>query len=63
MDPRFLPFQIAAGILWAGLIILLLKLGMNIFRNNAALRGWFGGGMFVGGLILAWWTMLAGFNY
>lgn len=63
MDPRFLPFQIAAGMLLAGFIVLLLRLGMNIYRNNASIRGWFGGGMFVCGLILGWWTILAGFGH
>lgn len=62
MDPRFLPFQIAAGILLAAFIILVLKLGMNIYRNNQSLLGWFGAGMFIGGLILGWATIMAGFG-
>lgn len=63
MDPRFLPFQIAAGILLAGLIILLLRLGMNIYRNNRSFLSAFGASMFIGGGILAWATMLAGFGH
>ena len=63
MDPRFLPFQIAAGILLAMFVILLLKLGMTIFRNNASWRGWFGAAMFLGGLFLGWSTMMAGFGH
>ena len=62
MDPRFLPFQIAAGLLLAGLIVLLIRYGMNIFRNNKGLRGAFGAAMFVAGLTLGWLTMLAGFG-
>lgn len=60
MDPRFLPFQIAAGILLAGFVVLVIRLGMNIFRNNTGLRGWFGAAMFAGGLALGWLVMLAG---
>lgn len=62
MDPRFLPFQIAAGLLLAGLIVLLIRYGMNIFRNNNGLRSYFGAGMFIAGLALGWLTMLAGFG-
>ncbi len=62
MDPRFLPFQIAAGLLLAGLIVLLVRYGMNIFRNNSGLRGYFGAAMFICGLALGWLTMLAGFG-
>lgn len=62
MDPRFLPFQIAAGILFAQFIILLIRLGMNIYRNNESIRGWFGAAMFTGGLFLGWATMMAGFG-
>lgn len=62
MDPRFLPFQIAAGLLLAGLIVLLVRYGMNIFRNNSGFRGAFGAAMFIGGLVLGWLTMLAGFG-
>lgn len=63
MDPRFLPFQIAAGLLLAGFIVLLLRLGMNIYRNNAGIRGWLGAGMFISGLWLSMWTILAGFGH
>lgn len=63
MDPRFLPFQIAAGILLAGFVVLLLKLGMNIYRNNASFKGWFGAAIFVSGLFLGWSTVLAGFGH
>jgi hypothetical protein len=63
MDPRFLPFQIAAGILLAAFVILLLKLGMNIYRNNVSIRGWFGAAMFASGLFLGWSTMMAGFGH
>lgn len=62
MDPRFLPFQIAAGLLLAGFIVMVVRLGMNIFRNNTGPRGWFGAAMFAGGLALGWVVMLAGFG-
>jgi uncharacterized membrane protein YedE/YeeE len=62
MDPRFLPFQIAAGLLLAGLIVLFVRLGMNIFRNNSGVRGFFGAALFLMGLALGWLTMLAGFG-
>ena len=62
MDPRFLPFQIAAGLLLAGLIVMLVRYGMNIFRNNTGLRGYFEAAMFVFGLGLGWAVMLAGFG-
>jgi hypothetical protein len=62
MDPRFLPFQIAAGLLLAGFILLLIRLGMNIFRNNSGLGCVFGAAMFISGLILGWLVMLAGFG-
>lgn len=63
MDPRFLPFQIAAGILLAGLVIRMPRLGMNSYRNNTGLRSWFGAAMFIGGMALGWATMLAGFGH
>ncbi len=63
MDPRFLPFQIAAGILLAAFVILLLRFGMNIYRHNPGLRGWFGAGMFLSGLFAGWATMMAGFGH
>jgi hypothetical protein len=62
MDPRFLPFQIAAGLLLAGLIVLFVRLGMNIFRNNTGIRSAFGAAMFAGGLALGWMVFLAGFG-
>lgn len=62
MDPRFLPFQIAAGILLAAFVLLLLKLGLNIFRNTPMPRGYFGAAMFAGGIILGWAVVLAGFG-
>lgn len=62
MDPRFLPFQIAAGLLLAALIVLMIRLGMNIYRNNGSLRAAFGAAMFIGGIILGWAVMLAGFG-
>ncbi len=63
MDPRFLPFQIAAGILLAALVILMVKVGMNIHRNNASLRSGFGAVVFLGGIVLGWATLVVGFNY
>lgn len=62
MDPRFLPFQIAAGLLLAALVILMVRFGMNIFRNNQGLRSAFGAAMFASGLALGWLTILAGFG-
>jgi hypothetical protein len=62
MDPRLLPFQIASGLLLAGLVVLLIRYGMNIFRNNKGLRGFFGAGLFCAGITLGWAVMLAGFN-
>jgi hypothetical protein len=62
MDPRFLPFQIAAGLLLAALVVLLIRMGMNIHRNNQGLRSAFGALMFIGGAILGWAVVLAGFG-
>lgn len=62
MDPRFLPFQIAAGLLLAALVVLLIRMGMNIHRNNSGLRSAFGALMFIGGAILGWAVVLAGFG-
>lgn len=62
MDPRFLPFQIAAGLLLAALIVLLVRMGMNIHRNNTGVRSALGAAMFVGGIVLGWAVMLAGFG-
>lgn len=61
MDPRFFSFQVAAGILLAALIVLFLKLGMNIYRNNGGLRGAFGAGMFIGGICAGASVLLVGF--
>ena len=63
MDPRYLPFQIAAGLLLACFIIMITRLGMNIYRNNAGIRSASGVVMFVFGLILGWMTILAGFGH
>lgn len=62
MDPRFLPFQIAAGLLLAGLVILMLRLGMNIYRNNRSFKGAFGAVLFLAGMVSAWAVLIAGFN-
>lgn len=62
MDPRFLPFQIAAGLLLAAMIVLMVRMGMNIHRNNEGVRSAFGALMFVGGLALGWLVILAGFG-
>jgi hypothetical protein len=62
MDPRFLPFQIAAGLLLAALVILMVRWGMNAHRNNQGWRSVFGGAVFVSGLILGWAVTLAGFG-
>jgi hypothetical protein len=62
MDPRFLPFQIAAGLLLAGLVVLMIRWGMNAHRNNAGWRSAFGAAVFVAGLILGWAVALAGFG-
>lgn len=62
MDPRFLPFQIAAGLLLAAGVVLLVRMGMNIHRNNAGIRSAFGAAMFIGGVALGWAVMLAGFG-
>lgn len=62
MDPRFLPFQIAAGLLITAQIVLFVRLGMNIYRNNTGIRCIFGAAMFVGGLALGWMVILAGFG-
>lgn len=58
MDPRILPMQIASGILLAAFVILLVRLGMNIYRSNTGLRGLFGAAMFISGLALGWALML-----
>lgn len=62
MDPRFLPFQIAAGLLLAGLIVFFIRYGMNLFRNNAGIRSVVGAVIFISGLALGWAVMLAGFG-
>ena len=53
-------FEIAAGILLAAFVILLLRLGMNIFRNNHGVRGIFGAAMFVCGLFFGWVVLMGG---
>ncbi len=63
MDPRFLPFQIAAGILLAGMVILMIKVGMNIHRNNTTIKSGVGAVIFLGGMVLGWATLVVGFNY
>lgn len=62
MDPRFLPFQVAAGILLAGIVILAIRTGMNIYRNNDGWRGLFGAGIFISGMMFGFAVLLAGFN-
>ena len=62
MDPRFLPFSIAAGILLAAFAIILVKVGMNIYRNNDGWRSLFGAALFVSGLAFGLMVMLAGAN-
>ena len=62
MDPRFLPFQIAAGLLLAAAVLFMLRMGMTIYRNNTAARGAFGAVLFVGGMALGWAVVLAGFG-
>lgn len=62
MDGRFLPFQIAAGILLASIVILAIRAGMNIHRNNDGLRGVFGAAIFVSGMAFGFAVLLAGFN-
>jgi hypothetical protein len=62
MDPRFLPFQIAAGLLLAAAVLWMMRMGIAIYRNNAGVRGLFGGAMFVGGMALGWAVVLAGFG-
>lgn len=62
MDPRFLPFQIAAGLLLAALVVLMVRWGMNVHRSNAGWRSAFGAVVFVSGLILGWAVTLAGFG-
>lgn len=62
MDPRFLPFQIAAGLLLAAAIVFMIRMGITIYRNNTSIRGAFGAAMFVGGMALGWVVVLAGFG-
>ena len=63
MDPRFLPFQIAAGILLAAFIIMLLRVGMHVYRNSVSWRGWAGIAVFASGLFLGYSTVMAGFGH
>jgi formate/nitrite transporter FocA (FNT family) len=60
MDPRYLLFQVAAGILLAAFIIVTIRLGMNIYRNNEGIRSLFGAVMFFAGLYLGLQVMLVG---
>jgi hypothetical protein len=62
MDPRFLPFQIAAGLLLAAAIVWMVRLGMNIHRNNEGARSLFGAALFISGIALGWMVTLAGFG-
>lgn len=62
MDPRFLPFQIAAGFFLAGAIIACIKSGLNIYRNNNGWRGAFGAILFLGAMALAGAVTMAGFG-
>lgn len=63
MDPRFLPFQIAAGILLAAFIIMVIRVGMQVYRNSASWRGWAGAAIFGSGLFLGYATVMAGFGH
>lgn len=56
-----LPFQIAAGILLAALVIFLARFGMSVFRSNDGWRGAVGAAIFACSLILGWWTVLGAF--
>lgn len=60
MDNDLLAFQVAAGILLAGICILLVRTGIAIFRVNSGIRGFFGFVLFMGGMALSWATMIAG---
>lgn len=62
MDPRFLPFQIAAGLLLAAAVLWMMRMGMTIYRNNTSVRGIFGAALFIGGMALGWAVVLAGFG-
>lgn len=63
MDPRFLPFQIAAGILLAAFIIMMIRVGMQVYRNSSSWRGWAGAAIFGSGLFLGYATVMAGFGH
>lgn len=56
-----LPFQVATGILLAGLVILLIRSGMSIHRSNSGVRSAIGAIIFVAGMALGWATMILAF--
>jgi hypothetical protein len=60
MDIRFLPFSVAAGVLMALLIAYMIRIGMDAFRRGASA---FGLAMVIGGAIMGWATMVAGFGH
>lgn len=62
MDPRFLPFQIAAGFFLAGAIVVCVKTGFNIYCNNDGWRGAVGAVLFLSAVALAGAVTMAGFG-
>ena len=66
MDPipvqAKLAFSVAAGILFAVLTIHMVRLGLNIYRNNDGWRSMFGAAIFCCGLILGWMFIILGVN-
>lgn len=63
MDPRYLPFQVAAGIILAAFIIMTVRMGMNIYRNNEGILSLLGAGLFFSGLLFGLSVVLAGFGH
>ena len=57
-----IPIQIASGILIAAFVILIIKLGMNIHRNNDGYAGVFGGVLFIVGTMTAMSLIVSGSN-
>ena len=50
-------------ILLAAFIIMMIRVGMQVYRNSSSWRGWAGAAIFGSGLFLGYATVMAGFGH